>query len=64
MHADDFRQDLYGLVTMLKNGGYSDDMTLAAIAGNVLGKEQCLVCNVAMENSVKNVYNFNLILFA
>jgi hypothetical protein len=39
MHADDFRQDLYGLVTGLKNGGYSDDMTLAAIAGNVLGKE-------------------------
>uniref|UniRef100_A0A453G351 ceramide glucosyltransferase n=1 Tax=Aegilops tauschii subsp. strangulata TaxID=200361 RepID=A0A453G351_AEGTS len=33
MHADDFRQDLYGLVTALKNGGYSDDMTLAAIAG-------------------------------
>jgi hypothetical protein len=33
MHADDFRQDLYGLVTGLKNGGYSDDMTLAAIAG-------------------------------
>lgn len=39
MHADDFRQDLYGLVTALKNGGYSDDMTLAAIAGNVLIKE-------------------------
>lgn len=33
MHADDFRQDLYGLVTGLRNGGYSDDMTLAAIAG-------------------------------
>ncbi|KAF1862300.1 hypothetical protein Lal_00026826 [Lupinus albus] len=33
MHADDFRQDRYGLVSGLKNGGYSDDMTLAAIAG-------------------------------
>ncbi|KAG8054295.1 hypothetical protein GUJ93_ZPchr0001g29329 [Zizania palustris] len=33
MHADDFRQDLYGVVSGLKDGGYSDDMTLAAIAG-------------------------------
>ncbi|XP_068642098.1 uncharacterized protein [Aristolochia californica] len=33
MHADDFRNDLYGLVTGLRDGGYSDDMTLAAIAG-------------------------------
>jgi len=34
MHADDFRKDLYGLVSGLRDGGYSDDMTLAAIAGN------------------------------
>ncbi|XP_042492374.1 uncharacterized protein LOC122071946 [Macadamia integrifolia] len=33
MHADDFRCDLYGVVTGLRDGGYSDDMTLAAIAG-------------------------------
>ncbi|KAF8388869.1 hypothetical protein HHK36_025550 [Tetracentron sinense] len=33
MHADDFRNDLYGVVTGLRDGGYSDDMTLAAIAG-------------------------------
>ncbi|XP_006645192.2 uncharacterized protein LOC102715626 isoform X1 [Oryza brachyantha] len=33
MHADDFRQDLYGVVSGLRDGGYSDDMTLAAIAG-------------------------------
>ncbi|XP_043707660.1 uncharacterized protein LOC122656996 [Telopea speciosissima] len=33
MHADDFRRDLYGVVTGLRDGGYSDDMTLAAIAG-------------------------------
>ncbi|KAI5383080.1 uncharacterized protein LOC127102170 [Lathyrus oleraceus] len=33
MHADDFRQDRYGVVSGLKDGGYSDDMTLAAIAG-------------------------------
>ncbi|KAI3969003.1 hypothetical protein MKW92_020766 [Papaver armeniacum] len=33
MHADDFRKDLYGVVTGLRDGGYSDDMTLAAIAG-------------------------------
>jgi len=35
MHADDFRHDLYGLVSGLRNGGYSDDMTLAAIAGKL-----------------------------
>jgi hypothetical protein len=34
MHADDFRQDRYGIVSGLRDGGYSDDMTLAAIAGN------------------------------
>uniref|UniRef100_A0A1D1XGF0 ceramide glucosyltransferase n=2 Tax=Magnoliopsida TaxID=3398 RepID=A0A1D1XGF0_9ARAE len=33
MHADDFRNDLYGLVSGLQDGGYSDDMTLAAISG-------------------------------
>ncbi|GKV06709.1 hypothetical protein SLEP1_g18562 [Rubroshorea leprosula] len=33
MHADDFRQDRYGVVSGLQDGGYSDDMTLAAIAG-------------------------------
>ena len=36
MHADDFRQDRYGVVSGLKGGGYSDDMTLAAIAGTSL----------------------------
>lgn len=34
MHADDFRYDRYGVVSGLRDGGYSDDMTLAAIAGN------------------------------
>ncbi|XP_028781099.1 uncharacterized protein LOC114737345 [Neltuma alba] len=33
MHADDFRQDRCGVVSGLQDGGYSDDMTLAAIAG-------------------------------
>ncbi|GAA0171948.1 glycosyltransferase [Lithospermum erythrorhizon] len=33
MHADDFRKDRYGVVSELRDGGYSDDMTLAAIAG-------------------------------
>ncbi|GAB2265608.1 hypothetical protein Dimus_000648 [Dionaea muscipula] len=33
MHADDFRQDNFGVVSGLRDGGYSDDMTLAAIAG-------------------------------
>ncbi|KAH7684854.1 Ceramide glucosyltransferase protein [Dioscorea alata] len=33
MHANDFREDLYGVVSGLRDGGYSDDMTLAAIAG-------------------------------
>lgn len=36
MHADDFRYDRYGVVSGLRDGGYSDDMTLAAIAGNEL----------------------------
>ncbi|XP_020225557.1 uncharacterized protein LOC109807451 [Cajanus cajan] len=36
MHADDFRQDRYGVVSGLKDGGYSDDMTLAAISGTLL----------------------------
>jgi len=36
MHADDFRQDRYGVVSGLKDGGYSDDMTLAAISGTFL----------------------------
>ncbi|KAL9252979.1 rRNA methyltransferase 1, mitochondrial-like protein [Drosera capensis] len=33
MHADDFRLDRFGVVSELRDGGYSDDMTLAAIAG-------------------------------
>ncbi|KAK6941455.1 Ceramide glucosyltransferase [Dillenia turbinata] len=33
MHADDFRNDNYGVVSGLRDGGYSDDMTLAALAG-------------------------------
>jgi hypothetical protein len=40
MHADDFRKDLYGVVSGLRDGGYSDDMTLAAIAGNTLLKHR------------------------
>ncbi|KAF7813880.1 Glyco_transf_21 domain-containing protein [Senna tora] len=34
MHADDFRKDRHGVVSGLRDGGYSDDMTLAAIAGD------------------------------
>ncbi|KAL8094008.1 hypothetical protein AgCh_035768 [Apium graveolens] len=33
MHSDDFRKDTHGVVSGLRDGGYSDDMTLAAIAG-------------------------------
>ncbi|PHT57605.1 hypothetical protein T459_35424 [Capsicum annuum] len=33
MHADDFRTDRHCVVSGLRDGGYSDDMTLAAIAG-------------------------------
>ncbi|KAL0346635.1 UNVERIFIED_CONTAM: hypothetical protein Scaly_1679500 [Sesamum calycinum] len=33
MHDDDFRTDRHGVVSGLRDGGYSDDMTLAAIAG-------------------------------
>lgn len=36
MHADDFRLDRYGVVSGLRDGGYSDDMTLAAIAGKLI----------------------------
>ena len=36
MHTDDFRQDRYGVVSGLKDGGHSDDMTLAAISGTFL----------------------------
>jgi hypothetical protein len=36
MHADDFRLDRYGVFSGLRDGGYSDDMTLAAIAGTEL----------------------------
>jgi hypothetical protein len=36
MHAQDFRTDRYGMVTGLREGGYSDDMTLAAVAGKSL----------------------------
>jgi hypothetical protein len=36
MHAEDFRKDNCGVVSELRNGGYSDDMTLAAIAGESL----------------------------
>lgn len=32
MRAEDWRENSHGLVTALENGGYSDDMTLAAIA--------------------------------
>jgi hypothetical protein len=39
MHADDFREDRYGVVSGLRDGGYSDDMTLAAIAGNSFFQE-------------------------
>ncbi|EYU30706.1 hypothetical protein MIMGU_mgv1a004497mg [Erythranthe guttata] len=33
MQADDFRTNRHGVVSELRDGGYSDDMTLAAIAG-------------------------------
>ncbi|GFP86884.1 hypothetical protein PHJA_000832200 [Phtheirospermum japonicum] len=33
MHADDFRTNCHGVVSGLRDGGYSDDMTLAAISG-------------------------------
>ncbi|XP_022882486.1 uncharacterized protein LOC111399416 isoform X1 [Olea europaea var. sylvestris] len=33
MHADDFRNDRHGVVSELRDGGYSDDMTLASISG-------------------------------
>ncbi|XP_047307746.1 uncharacterized protein LOC124911322 [Impatiens glandulifera] len=32
MHANDFRNDNHGVVSKLRDGGYSDDMTLAAIS--------------------------------
>lgn len=38
MHADDFRDDRYCVFSGLRDGGYSDDMTLAALAGILLIK--------------------------
>jgi hypothetical protein len=34
MHANDWRSDRYGMATAWKEGGYSDDLILASIAGN------------------------------
>ena len=48
MHADDFRYDNYGVVSGLRDGGYSDDMTLAAIAGKTctaMSEISCFVGN-------------------
>uniref|UniRef100_A0A804J9A4 ceramide glucosyltransferase n=1 Tax=Musa acuminata subsp. malaccensis TaxID=214687 RepID=A0A804J9A4_MUSAM len=47
MHAQDFRNDLYGVVSGLQDGGYSDDMTLAAIAG--LSLASCLLISTVIE---------------
>ncbi|KAA8544730.1 hypothetical protein F0562_019566 [Nyssa sinensis] len=44
MHANDFRNDRHGVVSELQDGGYSDDMTLASIAGNVF---QCFTSSRA-----------------
>ncbi|KAI3714708.1 hypothetical protein L6452_21667 [Arctium lappa] len=33
MHADDLRTNRHGVISRLQDGGYSDDLTLAAIAG-------------------------------
>ena len=33
MHAGDWREDRYRMVSELNGGGYSDDMTLGALAG-------------------------------
>ena len=70
MHADDFREDRYGVVSGLRDGGYSDDMTLAAIAGNsflhivialLLQKKQYLVLRMEMKyNPVISILCLNL----
>jgi len=41
MHSEDFRKDNCGVVSGLRDGGYSDDMTLAAIAGISLRLTLC-----------------------
>ena len=38
LRAADLRANRHGLLTALRQGGYSDDMTLAAIAGD-FGRE-------------------------
>ncbi|KAK4790409.1 hypothetical protein SAY86_017713 [Trapa natans] len=54
MHADDFRCDRYGVVSGLRDGGYSDDMTLAAIAGLLM--VTCLaVCTLIELSSMWNL---------
>lgn len=42
MHSDDFRTDRHGVVSGLRDGGYSDDMTLAAIAGNAFDRHSSI----------------------
>lgn len=56
MHADDFRNDRHGLVTSLRDGGYSDDMTLAAVAGIFCASGFCSLVGVWRSPSVFNLF--------
>lgn len=51
MHANDFRTDRHGIVSGLRDGGYSDDMTLAAVAGNIYFSR-----SIVFSTLVKHVY--------
>ena len=67
MQADDFRQDRYGVVSGLRDGGYSDDMTLAAIAGNILissfSQVSQIVINLCLFLLIVNTWIFLLFYF-
>lgn len=53
MHADDFRHDRCGVVSGLRDGGYSDDMTLAALAGNelIFFEDSCFGLKISLSQS-------------
>jgi hypothetical protein len=53
MHADDFRYDCCGVVSGLRDGGYSDDMTLAALAGNelIFFEDSCFGLKISLSQS-------------
>lgn len=51
MHADDFRTNRHNVVSDLQDGGYSDDMTLAAIAGDICHVSESYINSVWLQET-------------